>query len=92
MFPLLFFSCVFPYPILSHPSELPIIAYQRLTGQSLPSCSISVNESVDERFHRLDRFRRRRLSFTDFLFADQCAIQIRKSNFDKIDTNCKCPN
>lgn len=87
-----FFSGFCFSAVISSPSILPIIAYQKFSGESLPSCSISSsiqNETVDERFFRLDRSRQYRISFIDFLFADQCAIKQRRENFNKIDINCK---
>uniref|UniRef100_A0AC35EZH3 EF-hand domain-containing protein n=1 Tax=Panagrolaimus sp. PS1159 TaxID=55785 RepID=A0AC35EZH3_9BILA len=85
----IYFCFGFIISVLSSPSILPIIAYQKFTGESLPSCSISSysNETVNERFYRLDRSRQYRLSFNDFLFADQCAIKYRRINFNKIDIN-----
>uniref|UniRef100_A0A914Z3V1 EF-hand domain-containing protein n=1 Tax=Panagrolaimus superbus TaxID=310955 RepID=A0A914Z3V1_9BILA len=91
----IFWICYFCFgfslsSVFTSPSILPIIAHQKFTGESLPSCSISsfiYNETVDERFFRLDRSRRYRLSFSDFLFADQCAIKNRRENFNKIDIN-----
>jgi len=63
------------------------LAQIRLTGEIPLTCSIKEDDTLEARFRRLDVGRYGKISFDDFLFADQCAIQERKDKFNKLDIN-----
>uniref|UniRef100_A0A7E4VAA9 EF-hand domain-containing protein n=1 Tax=Panagrellus redivivus TaxID=6233 RepID=A0A7E4VAA9_PANRE len=49
------------------------------------TCSSDIDENIDERFDRLDANEDGYFDFNEFLFADVCAVALRRDRFNEID-------